>query len=145
MFYLPKALFEILSESEDEAGSEENASEAEVEWLALLTGDADADVVDASKDDSGLHLTSYGGWVYQHGKRIGRMFKQDCGVVVSCYHHKPFCRKCVQFDDNLTRDCVMSWLRCANVFGDAPSHLEVLQVGCAFVPPLVPLVPADLP
>ena len=39
----------------------------------------------------------------------------------------------------------MSWCRCAHVIGDAPAHLEALQIGCAFVPSPVPLVPADLP
>ena len=147
---LPEALFEEETQSEGEtAESGSEASEAEVEWQALLKGDADADTADTCKDDSGLHVTSYGGWVYQQGKRIGRIFKQDGGVVVNCYFHKPCCRKWVQLDDNLTRDGVMSWLRSAHAFSDSPTHLEALQIGCAFVPPVppvpVPMVPAVPP
>lgn len=159
---LPKALFEDETQSEGEtAESGSEASEAETTWRALVGADAHADAAESADVDasSGLHLTSYGGWVYHEGTRIGRIFAQGDGVVVNCYHkvHKPCCRKWVRLDESLTREGVLSWLRSAHAFSSSSTHLDALQIGISFAhpvpavavplaaPPPVPPVPAPHP
>ena len=138
---LPKALFEIDSkdaDSEDEASESEVVSEAEGEWRDWVKLDTAADaeeIAAAARNDAGLHLTSYGGLVFQYGKRIGRIFRENGGVAVTCYRHKPSCGQWVTLDENFTQDGIMAWLRCSSSFGNAAARLETLQIGRAFVEP----------